>query len=128
MSQSLPPATLPRQLRLRSRASFQRVFRHRLTASDRWITLRAAPGERPYTRLGIAVGRAFGNAVRRNRIKRLIREAFRHTRHDLPAALDLVVLPRPNSAAGAKDLEHSLLQLTQRIADRLRSTPRAPRP
>lgn len=117
------PATLPRHLRLRKRASFQRVFRYRLTASDRWMTLRAAPGEQSYTRLGIAVGRAFGNAVRRNRIKRLIREAFRHTRHTLPPGLDLVVLPRPDSQPQAHEIKQSLYGLAHRIAKRQTHTP-----
>ncbi|HUB26147.1 MAG TPA: ribonuclease P protein component [Tepidisphaeraceae bacterium] len=44
-----------------------------------------------YTRIGISIGRHAGNAVRRNRIKRLIREAFRLSQHELPAGVDVVI-------------------------------------
>lgn len=71
------------------------------------------------TRLGISVGRRFGRAVYRNRIKRRIREAFRRVRHDLPAGLDLVVVPRPGSLPEVSRLEESLRQLANRLAARL---------
>ena len=48
----------------------------------------------PYSRVGISVGRKFGNAVRRNRAKRLCRELFRLNQHNLPEGIDIVFLPR----------------------------------
>ena len=52
----------------------------------------------PWNRLGISVHRKAGNAVRRNRIKRLIREVFRCNRGHFPEQSDIVVTVRPNFA------------------------------
>ena len=56
-----------------------------------------------HTRLGITVGRRVGNAVVRNRVKRLIREWFRRERSAIGAGWDIVVIARPAAArlAGA---------------------------
>ena len=45
-------------------------------------------------RLGLVVGKRFGNAVKRNRMKRLIREAFRLNKHKLLSGCDIVAIPR----------------------------------
>ena len=44
----------------------------------------------------MSTSRKVGTAARRNRIRRLIREAFRHLQHDLPAGYDLLVVIRPH--------------------------------
>jgi ribonuclease P protein component len=66
-------------------------------------------------RLGIAVGRRFGNAVQRNRIKRLIREAFRRLRPALPPGTDWVAVPQTARQANLSDIEQSFIQLAARL-------------
>ena len=59
----------------------------------------ACPGEGPRRRLGCTVPKVVGDAVERNRIKRLIREAFRRTRERLPSGCILVVNAKRSAAA-----------------------------
>ncbi len=55
-----------------------------------------------------------GNAVRRHRVKRLVREAFRHLRHDLPA-MDFVVVVRPHDDEPAGTYRDLLAKLAGRL-------------
>ncbi len=111
--------TLPRSVRIRSRTAFGRVFARRIRVSDRWLTILAAPNDLGLARLGLAVGKRCGPAVKRNRIKRRVREAFRRVRHELPPG-DYVVMPRPGSEPTAEGLDRSLRDLTHRMHPRLR--------
>lgn len=53
-----------------------------------------------HPRLGLSVGKRVGSAVRRNAVKRRIREAFRLLQHELPAGFDLVVTAREHPETG----------------------------
>ena len=79
----------------------------------------ARPNDVGHARLGLAVGvRAAGNAVNRNRVKRVVREAFRHIRQELPA-VDLVVNARPAAGkASNADMTASVVTLWNRIRQR----------
>lgn len=64
------------------------------------------------TQLGLTVSRKYGDAVQRNRFKRLVREAFRKHQHRLPAALGCVVSPRSAAHhATAAAIAEELLRL-----------------
>jgi ribonuclease P protein component len=95
------------------------VHRAGIRASDPLFMVIARPNGLEHARLGLAVGvRAAGNAVNRNRIKRLVRESFRHRRSELPA-VDLVVNARPAAGKTANaELAASIATLWTRIAQR----------
>lgn len=103
-------------MHLRSGADFRRIYDQGRSAADGKIVVYALGNELPHTRLGLSVSRKVGNAVARNRWKRVIREAFRLHLDELPAACDLVVIPRsgePHLAELAPALV-SLAKLAQR--------------
>lgn len=86
---------LPRTARLLSARDFKRVYSRGRRANGRWFTVvgfrsRLGGG----ARLGLSVSKDHGPAVRRNKIKRLLREAFRLERPGLPDNLELVLIPR----------------------------------
>jgi ribonuclease P protein component len=118
-----PRETLPRSVRIRSRRDFERVFALKIRVSDSAITLYGAPSSGVAARLGIAAGRRLGNAVVRNRAKRLIREAFRRVRHALPHGTDWVVVPKAGADLATHDLQVAITTLAGRIVGKLRARP-----
>lgn len=85
--------TFPQRLRLKTPAEFDRVYTRKRSVSDDVLIVYACESELGHPRLGCSVSKKIGNAVVRNRYKRLFREAFRLSQHDLPP-LDFVVIPR----------------------------------
>ena len=81
----------PPRLRLTSRRQYQAVYKHGRRTGTLSFTMFGLPNDQGGPRLGITVTRKVGNAVRRNRIKRVFREIFRQNLHQLDTALDLVI-------------------------------------
>jgi ribonuclease P protein component len=104
---------------LRRPADFRRVYDRRRSASDGWLIVYACPNGLPYLRLGLSVSRKFGGAVQRNRLRRLYREAFRLTRHEVPTGLDLVLIPRKPEPPTLAELKKSLPRLVRHAARKL---------
>ena len=105
--------------RIRRTAEFQRAYRRKCAVSDSLLLVFAFQNGLPYPRLGLSVSRKVGNAVFRNRWKRLLREAFRLSRDKLPDGLDLVVIPRSSSNPTLPDLCKSLHRLAERLTRKL---------
>lgn len=84
----------PRSHRLCSRAEFSAVFDAKVRESRGPVMVYCRPNALDHPRLGLSTSRKVGTAVRRNRIRRLLREAFRHLQHDLPAGYDIVIVVR----------------------------------
>ena len=89
--------TLPKSRHLRLPREFDAVYGAKTRESRGPLTVYAKPNGRDYPRLGMSVSRKVGTAVRRNRIRRLLREAFRFMQHDPPRGYDLVVVVRPHA-------------------------------
>ena len=104
-------------LRLRSKLQFDAIYASGRRLDDRFFDLRIKPHGVGHARVGLAVAvKTAGNAVARNRLRRLVRESFRLAQHALPA-VDIVVAAKiPAREAPATTLRASLATLWQRVA------------
>ena len=105
-----------RRCRLKRRQDIDRLFEQGSCAADRLLTLRGAPNGLNRTRAAMGVSSRHGGAVRRNRVKRLCREAFRLVRPELPVGWDYIVIPRPGRQITLEGLQDALRSLAQRVA------------
>jgi ribonuclease P protein component len=121
-------ATFRPEERIKAPADFRRVFERRRSVSDAFLIIYGVENGRGYARLGISVARKkVRRATARNRIKRLIREAFRLNKAELPCGLDLVVMPRGGRLT-FDTVNRSLVALGRDLARRLKVKPPQPSP
>ncbi len=118
-----PPLTFPQAHRLKTPAEFDRCYKRKRSASDAVLVVYACENGLPHPRLGCSVSRKVGNAVVRNRYKRLFREAFRLAQHDLPAGVDLILIPRPGGEPTLEAVRGSLVALARQAARKLGPKP-----
>lgn len=117
-------ATTPRQgfarsQRLLNAAAFDAVYSRRVRVGDDCFAINAAPNTLGHARLGLSIGgKAVGNSVARNRVKRVVRDSFRRAAAGM-GGLDLVVGAR-NGARTAHNaqLRESLETLWKKIQER----------
>jgi ribonuclease P protein component len=94
---------LPRACRLVHRAEYDAVYREGRRRSSREFTIFVRPNGLNVSRFGWSIKKALGSAVRRNRIRRRMREILRLHRQEIAPGWDIVIHPR-SSVATAKFL------------------------
>jgi len=105
--------SLPKNKRLVRNGQFKDVLDRGLRASDGVLTLYMAKNDCGHSRLGISVGKFWGNSVVRNRLKRLLREAFRQSQDRIPAGFDyLLMISRSRGKSDKSGPEEVVRQLT----------------
>lgn len=120
--EGMTDSRFPSAFRIRRNSDYQRVFARRCSVADDWIVLYAATNDLPHPRLGMVVSRKLGTAVARNRWRRLLREAFRLSRPELPEGIDLVIVPRQGQEPALPPIIESLTKLAARAAKKLTKT------
>ena len=117
MQSSQRPLSFGADLRLRSKLQFDAVYAGGRRIDDRFFALRVKANGLAHPRVGLAVAvKTAGNAVRRNRLRRLVRESFRLAQLELPAVDVVVAAKFPAAEASATSLRDSLATLWKRVA------------
>jgi ribonuclease P protein component len=111
---SLKSGRLRRGQRVRDTRDFERVYAGRKKVSTSRIIVCYSPNDLKLARLGVSVGAKHGNAVRRNRIKRVMRAAFRLCAPPLPSGFDYVLIPQ------ATGKEYSTAAMLECLKDAVR--------
>jgi ribonuclease P protein component len=102
-----------RERRLAGRSDFGRVFTEGRGWAGRLLVVRSVRNAQTCSRFGFSVSKRLGNAVHRNRIRRLLREAVRS--FDVSPGWDVVIIARtPAAGASLADLSQALHQQLKR--------------
>ena len=104
---------------LRAKSDFERVYDLKCKAADGVLLVFVARNGTAVTRIGLSVSKKHGGAIVRNRLKRLLREAFRLMQHQIPAGLDLIAIPLAKEKATLAAYEEALVKITRRLMRRI---------
>ncbi|MFW5924755.1 MAG: ribonuclease P protein component [Myxococcota bacterium] len=121
MSREAAPEAFPKSLRLRRRGEFRRVqSRGRRIHTPHFLII-LHPRPDGGQKLGITVTKKVGTAVQRNRVKRLVREVFRHHRRRFPADAEVVVIAKRDAPTlGQREVAGELLGVERAMHAALR--------
>ncbi len=108
-----------KRTRLSDSPDFERVYRQGAAYRGELFSVHAFPNEFGTPRLGLSVSRRVGNAVKRNTVRRKLREIFYSMLPEIPEDLDLVVSARPAAAeATFRELSEEFLRALHKLGER----------
>lgn len=120
---------------MRAGAEFDRVFKGGSRARSDLFTIAVRPNGQDHSRLGLSVGkRIWKGAVQRNYVRRVFREAFRTTQHELPPGIDIIMIPsRPKLVPDLAQAQEQLVAMARKALRRFeekgtQGTPRKAKP
>lgn len=104
---------------LKTSREFNRVYRHGKSFANRRLVIYFLKNNLGYHRLGLSVSKKIGNSVKRNRMKRLIKEAFRLRVKQGPVGYDIIFIARVASVGSTyHDIENSVNHLLKKLEAR----------
>ena len=106
---------LPRNRILKKKKDFQAVYSHGKSYANRFLVLYVFRSNGFQGKVGFAAGKKLGNAVKRNRVKRLLRESYRMNQGAIKDGVSLLFVGRKAAVdAGCQDLEKAFLALAKK--------------
>ncbi|EIT86126.1 ribonuclease P [Fictibacillus macauensis ZFHKF-1] len=106
---------MEKQKRIKKNEEFQEVFkRGKSSANRQFVVYTLLKAEQQQARLGLSVSKRVGNAVTRNRIKRVIKEIFRKHEADIAHQEYVIIARNPTASMDFFQMEKSLLHVLQR--------------
>lgn len=113
--------TFPKSHRLQRREDFNAAYEAKVRETRGPLAVYARPNGLPHNRIGISTSRKVGIAVRRNRIRRLLRESFRQLQHELPQGYDLLVIVRAHEPLGLAEYQELVTTVLTKLDARWKS-------
>jgi len=118
----------PKSRRIRTTAQYKAVYDLQLRQSRGPVIVYTKTNGLRFSRLGLSVSRRVGVAAKRNRIRRLLREAFRHMQHDLPTGYDWVVVVKPHEPLMLADYQRLLSSIMVALHTKATGAVKSPPP
>ena len=113
----------PRQHRLSGKLAFTAVYTAGVKQSRGPLVVYSKPNQLSHCRWGLSVSRRVGSAVRRNRVKRMLRESIRLLQWDLPGGYDCVLVVRPHDPMPLAEYQKLLTTLIVKSHEHWSKTP-----
>lgn len=106
-------------------AEFQQVYDNRCSGADSYLVIYAKANNLGWSRIGLSTSKKLGIAVVRNRIRRLLREAYRLNKESVPQGFDYIIIPKVRPDYHLESLQTSLIKVSKQASRRASRDPEA---